>query len=69
MQTVGAAVPSNGIIVEGRPVMGVQSQGMLCSAFNIGWLEAEAGVLVELPEGSVLGEPCPEDPPEVYLYR
>ena len=57
--------PSNGIVVDERPVMGVKSQGMLCSAFNIGWLESEAGVLVELPQGSTLGERCPENPPKV----
>lgn len=67
LQTVGATVPSNGIVVEERPVMGVKSQGMLCSAFNIGWLDSEAGVLVELPEDSFLGEAAPENPPEVGL--
>ncbi|KAK9867845.1 hypothetical protein WJX84_006601 [Apatococcus fuscideae] len=61
---VGARVPSSGMLVEERPVMGAKSQGMLCSAFNIGWLDTEAGVLAELPQGSTLGEPCPEDPPE-----
>ncbi len=45
-------------------MMGVKSQGMLCSAFNIGWLESEAGVLVELPEDSPLGEQCPSQPPQ-----
>lgn len=46
---------------------GVESFGMLCSAFDIGWASEPDGLLVDLPANSPLqeGDDCPLDPIQV----
>ena len=44
-------------------VRGVESCGMLCSAYDLGWSSAADGAAVELPGSAVAGDACPEQPP------
>lgn len=43
-------------------VRGVESCGMLCSAYDLGWSSAADGAAVELPGSAVAGDACPEQP-------
>jgi phenylalanyl-tRNA synthetase beta chain len=59
---VGARLP-NGLTLAARPVRGVVSNGMLCSAVEVG-MGADAAGILELPPDSATGEPFvpgPED--------
>jgi translation initiation factor 5B len=61
---VGCVTPGSGIKIEKALLRGVDSHGMLCSAYDIGWTEEADGVLVQMPEGDFEpGDECPEDPP------
>src|SRR5215813_10243864 len=51
---LGAYVPGSGITLEARPVRGVVSNGMLCSAKELEIAEESDGIL-ELPEGLAVG--------------
>ena len=42
---------------------GVPSSGMLCSAWDLGWVPEPDGVLVELPLDLMPGDLCPAEPP------
>eukprot|EP00798_Chlamydomonas_sp_ICE-L_P031196 gene31196-6343_t len=47
---VGCTTPGSGMVITERTLKGVESNGMLCSAFDIGWSKEADGVLVVLPE-------------------
>ncbi|MBI1200186.1 MAG: phenylalanine--tRNA ligase subunit beta [Phenylobacterium sp.] len=51
---IGAYVPGSGITLEARPVRGVVSNGMLCSAKELGVAEESDGI-VELPDSLAVG--------------
>lgn len=61
-QTVGCKTRS-GITVDSTKVRGIQSSGMLCSAYDVGWVEAPDEVLLELPDSFSPGDSCPAAPP------
>ena len=48
-------------------VRGVESYGMLCSAYDMGWSCTADGAAVELPGSAVAGAACPEQPPPEVL--
>jgi phenylalanyl-tRNA synthetase beta chain len=52
---VGAIIPREGTALKALSIRGVQSQGMLCSASELGLSEDRDGI-IELPEGSPVGE-------------
>ncbi|MGH8218886.1 MAG: YtpR family tRNA-binding protein, partial [Steroidobacteraceae bacterium] len=55
---VGAVLPG-GMAIAAAKLRGVESQGMLCSAKELGLAEASAGIL-ELPQDAPLGAPLRE---------
>ena len=54
---LGAYVPGSGITLEARPVRGVVSNGMLCSAAELETASESDGIL-ELDDGLVVGTPA-----------
>src|SRR3984885_6311483 len=56
---IGAYVPGSGITLEPRPVRGVTSNGMLCSASELELAEDSDGIL-ELAEGLAVGSTAAE---------
>ncbi|THD64651.1 phenylalanine--tRNA ligase subunit beta [Phenylobacterium sp.] len=56
---LGAFVPGSGITLEARPVRGVVSNGMLCSARELEVAEESDGI-VELPDTLAVGTPAAE---------
>ena len=56
---LGAYVPGSGITLEARPVRGVVSNGMLCSARELEVSDEGEGI-VELPGGLAIGAPAAE---------
>ncbi|MFN7901988.1 MAG: phenylalanine--tRNA ligase subunit beta [Holosporales bacterium] len=54
---VGAFIPGSGITIEKRPVRGVESEGMLCSAEELKLPWSTDGI-IELPENAVAGSPA-----------
>ena len=56
---IGAFVPGSGITLEARPVRGVVSNGMLCSARELEIAEESDGI-VELPDTLAVGVPAAE---------
>ncbi len=55
LATVGATLP-NGMAIEPAMLRGVESNGMLCSAREIG-VDSDASGLLELPEDAPVGQP------------
>ena len=55
LATPGTAMP-DGRVIEPRPILGIDSQGMLCSARELGLGDDHAGILI-LPAGTPLGLP------------
>lgn len=55
LATVGAALPG-GVAIKAAVLRGVESQGMLCSARELG-VDADASGLLELPEDAPVGRP------------
>ena len=51
----GMTIPANGMVLKKTKIRGVESNGMLCSAHELGLDEDGDGIL-ELPEGTKLGE-------------
>ena len=51
---IGAYVPGSGVTLEARPVRGVVSNGMLCSAFELELSNDHEGI-IELPEDAPVG--------------
>lgn len=62
---MGSKTPGSGVAVTNATLRGVESFGMLCSAFDLGWLDEPDGVLVELPDSMQPGEEIPSSPVEV----
>src|SRR5579871_3884289 len=56
---IGTYIPGTGITLEPRPVRGVVSNGMLCSAAELELAEESDGIL-ELPAGTPVGTPAAE---------
>ncbi|HMO43147.1 MAG TPA: phenylalanine--tRNA ligase subunit beta, partial [Phenylobacterium sp.] len=56
---LGAYVPGSGITLEARPVRGVVSNGMLCSAAELETAEESDGIM-ELPDSLAVGTPVAE---------
>src|SRR5246127_2647825 len=56
---LGAYIPGSGITLEARPVRGVVSNGMMCSARELQLGEEHDGI-IELPEGLEVGAPAAE---------
>jgi phenylalanyl-tRNA synthetase beta chain len=54
---IGAYVPGSGVTLEARPVRGVVSNGMLCSARELEVAEESDGI-VELPDELAVGTPA-----------
>ncbi|MFN9833462.1 MAG: phenylalanine--tRNA ligase subunit beta [Phenylobacterium sp.] len=54
---IGACIPANGVVLEARPVRGVVSNGMLCSAAELQAAEESDGIL-ELDGGLAVGTPA-----------
>ena len=55
LATIGATLP-NGITIRAAKLRGVESQGMLCSARELG-IDADASGLMELPSDAPAGQP------------
>ena len=55
---VGASLP-NGVTIKAARLRGIESQGMLCSAKELG-VDADASGLMELPENAPVGKPLAE---------
>ena len=58
LATPGTAMP-DGRVIEPKPILGIQSDGMLCSARELGLGDDHAGIVV-LPAGTPLGKPYGE---------
>jgi phenylalanyl-tRNA synthetase beta chain len=58
LATPGTAMP-DGRIIEPKPILGIQSDGMLCSAHELGLGDDHAGIVI-LPGGTPLGQPYGE---------
>lgn len=54
--TAGAVVPANGIKLEKRKIRGYESNGMICSKFELEIEEDHSGIWV-LPDNATLGQP------------
>jgi phenylalanyl-tRNA synthetase beta chain len=54
---IGACIPANGVVLEARPVRGVVSNGMLCSAAELQTAEESDGIL-ELEDDLAVGTPA-----------
>ena len=58
LATPGTAMP-DGRVIEPKPILGIQSDGMLCSARELGLGDDHAGIVI-LPAGTPLGVPYGE---------
>lgn len=56
LATEGVKIPANGMVIKKSSIRGVESNGMLCSASELGLGEDSAGI-IELPISAVVGEP------------
>lgn len=65
VQGVGCTLPGSGQKIERVELRGVESWGMLCSAYDVGWSSEPDGVLIELPESLVEGESITSQPVKV----
>lgn len=66
---VGCTTPGSNIDVEKASLRGVDSNGMLCSAYDIGWTDQPDNVLVQLPADEFdAGATCPSEPPEGAVW-
>jgi len=67
----GITTPGSGVNIEKAAVRGVESEGMLCSAYDLGWESSPDGTLVQLPAGDGeldVGDECPEEAPEGAVW-
>lgn len=69
MQEDGVITSGSAIQVSTATVRGVKSFGMICSAFDLGWMEEANGFAVELPLESEPGEALEAHPPKVLLLH
>ncbi|MEP7047971.1 MAG: phenylalanine--tRNA ligase subunit beta [Ilumatobacteraceae bacterium] len=58
LATPGTEMP-DGRVIEPKPILGIQSDGMLCSARELGLGDDHAGIVI-LPAGTPLGKPYGE---------
>jgi phenylalanyl-tRNA synthetase beta chain len=58
LATPGTAMP-DGRVIEPKPILGIQSDGMLCSASELGLGDDHSGIVI-LPPGTPLGKPYGE---------
>ncbi len=58
LATLGTTMP-NGMTIERRGILGIESEGMLCAADELGLGDDHTGILV-LPEGTPIGVPYGE---------
>ena len=58
LATPGTTMP-DGRTIEARPILGIQSEGMLCSARELGLGDDHSGIII-LPTGTPLGLPYGE---------
>ena len=65
MQLEGSRTPGSKIAVAAATVRGSRSFGMICSAQDLGWMEASNGLAVKLPQGMELGTVLGSEVPEV----
>ena len=65
MQLEGSWTPGSKIAVAAATVRGSKSFGMICSAQDLGWMEASNGLAVKLPQGMELGTVLGSEVPEV----
>ena len=65
MQLEGAQTPGSNIAVAAATVRGSNSFGMICSAYDLGWMDAANGLAVRLPQDMKLGAPLDSTAPEV----
>lgn len=62
--TSGAIVPANGLVLEKRKIRGFESNGMICSKFELGIEEDHSGIWIlpsDAPSGKSLAEYLGED--------
>ncbi|MBP9791917.1 MAG: phenylalanine--tRNA ligase subunit beta [Rickettsiales bacterium] len=64
LASVGDVIPANGLQIEKRMLRGVESNGMLCSAEEIG-LEKESEGIMELPQNLVVGTKLIDQMPQL----
>ena len=69
MQLEGSRTPGSDIVVAAATVRGSRSFGMICSAQDLGWMEAGNGFAVKLPQGMQLGTVLGPEVPEVCSKR
>lgn len=62
---MGSTTPGSNLKIEQRYVKSVESCGMLCSAYDVGWVDQPDGVLIQLPDSFQPGNPYPTKPPNV----
>ena len=67
MQGDGVTTSGSAIKVNTATVRGVKSFGMICSAYDLGWMEEANGFAVELPLDIEPGEVLEAHPPKVPL--
>jgi phenylalanyl-tRNA synthetase beta chain len=53
---IGSTIPKNGMVLKPTAIRGVDSNGMLCSAFEMGLSEDHDGI-IELPAEAAVGQP------------
>jgi phenylalanyl-tRNA synthetase beta chain len=56
LASVGVVIPTNGLVIKKSKIRDVESNGMLCSAEELGLVDASEGIL-ELPQNAIVGEP------------
>lgn len=66
MQGIGVQLAGSGLIIKKTSVRGVESFGMLCSAYDIGWSHDADGVLAAMPDSAQPGDACPPEAPKVH---
>jgi translation initiation factor 5B len=67
----GTTTPGSGVNIEKAAVRGVESEGMLCSAYDLGWESSPDGTLVQLLAGDGeldVGDECPEKAPDGAVW-
>lgn len=60
LASVGTVIPTNEMKIKASEIRGVKSNGMLCSATELGIGEDSEGIM-ELPDGAKLGQPFAEE--------
>ena len=55
LATEGVKIPANGMVIKKSDIRGVESNGMLCSAAELG-LGTDGGGIIELPADAKVGE-------------